>query len=97
MAKGDRTVAGRTRPLYSKGKTGDKLDNGITLLGTSWSLNSKSPQESAMSLSPADRITAFRAPLSTLPAARARLVARSRALPRLASPSIHRAVLAFLI
>ena len=29
MAKGDRTVAGRTRPLYSKEKTGDKLDNGM--------------------------------------------------------------------
>ena len=63
-----------------------------------------------MSQSPADRITAFRAPLSTLLAGRARLVARSRALPRLASlvstqnlsnllasPSIHRAILAFLI
>ena len=50
-----------------------------------------------MSQSPTDRITAFRAPLSTLPAGRARLVARSRALPRLASPSIHRAILAFLI
>ena len=34
-----------------------------------------------MSQSPADRITAFRAPLSTLPAGRARLVARSRAPP----------------
>ena len=39
-----------------------------------------------MSQSPADRITAFRALLSTLLAG---LVARSRALPRLASPSIQ--------